>query len=181
MGQLLQTYLPLVIFIAIAFVISAALLISPFIIAVRRPDPEKVSEFQTENEVDFSYSVEGLGRFRVNAFMQRGSISIVMRAIPVTIKSVDELGLQIRLGRRRISSYTPLPDDPARGVLVDAEDRDRTAASLQAATGDPQGPQAAEESAKAARHTHGQLHRAAGQGGQAVQARRSRTEATVTP
>src|SRR6478752_4156586 len=56
-------------------------------------DPEKVSEFQTENEVDFSYSVEGLGRFRVNAFLQRGSISIVMRAIPVTIKSVDELGL----------------------------------------------------------------------------------------
>jgi phytoene dehydrogenase-like protein len=51
---------------------------------------------------------------------------------------VDELGLQIRLGRRRISSYTPLPGDPARGVLVDAEDRARTAASLEAATGDPE-------------------------------------------
>ena len=56
-------------------------------------DPEKVGEFDAENEVDFSYSVEGLGRFRVNAFLQRGSISIVMRAIPVMIKSVDELGL----------------------------------------------------------------------------------------
>src|ERR687889_261965 len=56
-------------------------------------DPEKLEEFESENEVDFSYSVEGLGRFRVNAFLQRGSISIVMRAIPVTIKSVDELGL----------------------------------------------------------------------------------------
>ena len=56
-------------------------------------DPEKVGEFQAENEVDFSYSVEGLGRFRVNAFLQRGSVSIVMRAIPVVIKSVDELGL----------------------------------------------------------------------------------------
>src|SRR3954463_15298090 len=56
-------------------------------------DPEKVAEVQAENEIDFSYSVEGLGRFRVNAFLQRGSISIVMRAIPVTIKSVDELGL----------------------------------------------------------------------------------------
>src|SRR3954453_2894822 len=55
--------------------------------------PEKLGEFEAENEVDFSYSVEGLGRFRVNAFLQRGSISIVMRAIPVTIKSVDELGL----------------------------------------------------------------------------------------
>jgi len=50
---------------------------------------------------------------------------------------VEELGLQIRLGRRRISSYTPLPGDPARGVLVDAEDRERTAASLGAASGDP--------------------------------------------
>src|SRR5918994_2197088 len=56
-------------------------------------DPDKIAEFEAENEVDFSYSVEGLGRFRVNAFLQRGSISVVMRAIPVTIKSVDELGL----------------------------------------------------------------------------------------
>ena len=46
MSQLLQAYLPLVIFIAIAFVISAALLISPFIIALRRPDPEKVSAYE---------------------------------------------------------------------------------------------------------------------------------------
>jgi twitching motility protein PilT len=56
-------------------------------------DEDKLGEFHAENEVDFSYSVEGLGRFRVNAFLQRGSVSIVMRAIPVTIKSVDELGL----------------------------------------------------------------------------------------
>ena len=33
---------------------------------------------------------------------------------------VDELGLRITLGRRRISSYTPLPADPSRGLLVDA-------------------------------------------------------------
>src|SRR4051794_7882099 len=56
-------------------------------------DADKLAEFHAENEVDFSYSVEGLGRFRVNCFLQRGSVSIVMRAIPVTIKSVDELGL----------------------------------------------------------------------------------------
>jgi twitching motility protein PilT len=56
-------------------------------------DPEKLAEFEAENEVDFSHSVEGLGRFRVNAFLQRGSVSVVMRAIPVLIKSVDELGL----------------------------------------------------------------------------------------
>src|SRR3954452_10077441 len=56
-------------------------------------DNDKVAEFESENEVDFSYAVEGLGRFRVNAFRQRGSVSIVMRAIPVVIKSVDQLGL----------------------------------------------------------------------------------------
>src|SRR5512141_2630579 len=46
MGQLLQDYLPLAIFIAIAFVISAGLLIAPFVLAVRKPDPEKVSAYE---------------------------------------------------------------------------------------------------------------------------------------
>jgi phytoene dehydrogenase-like protein len=50
---------------------------------------------------------------------------------------VDELGLNVTLHRRRISSYTPLPGEPERGVLVDGEDRERTRASLHAATGDP--------------------------------------------
>ena len=46
MGQLLQTYLPLVIFIGIAFVISAGILIAPFFIAVSKPDPAKVSAYE---------------------------------------------------------------------------------------------------------------------------------------
>ena len=56
-------------------------------------DPNKLAEFEAENEVDFSYSLEGLARFRVNAFHQRGTVSVVMRAIPVNIKSVEELNL----------------------------------------------------------------------------------------
>ena len=60
-------------------------------------DPEKVAEFDAENEVDFSYSVEGLGRFRVNAFRQRGSVSIVMRAIPVD----HQVGRRARPARGR--------------------------------------------------------------------------------
>src|ERR687892_997257 len=72
-------------------------------------DPEKLEEFDSENEVDFSYSVEGLGRFRVNAFMQRGSISIVMRAIPVIIKAVEELGLP--------DSVTQLAEEE-RGIIL---------------------------------------------------------------
>ena len=46
MGQLLLNYLPLVIFIGIAFVICTILLVVPFVIAVRKPDPEKVSTYE---------------------------------------------------------------------------------------------------------------------------------------
>ncbi len=56
-------------------------------------DPDKLREFDTENEVDFAYAVENLARFRVNAFRQRGSVSIVARVIPYGVKSIDELGL----------------------------------------------------------------------------------------
>ncbi len=51
------------------------------------------AEFAGEHEVDFAYAIEGLARFRVNAFRQRGTVSLVMRAIPTKIKTVDELGL----------------------------------------------------------------------------------------
>ena len=54
-------------------------------------DEKKLREFEEENEVDFSYGVPGLARFRVNAFRQRGSISIVARAIPFTVKTVEQL------------------------------------------------------------------------------------------
>ena len=56
-------------------------------------EEQKLEEFARENEVDFSYAIPGLARFRVNAFMQRGSVSIVCRAIPVNIKTVEELML----------------------------------------------------------------------------------------
>jgi len=62
-------------------------------------DANKLAEFEAENEVDFSYSLEGLARFRVNAFFQRGTVSVVMRAIPVNIKSVDELNLPSAISR----------------------------------------------------------------------------------
>ncbi len=56
-------------------------------------DPAKIAEFEEANEIDFSYAIEGLARFRVNAFRQRGSVSIVIRAIPFTIRTLDELQL----------------------------------------------------------------------------------------
>jgi twitching motility protein PilT len=51
------------------------------------------AEFDAEHEVDFAYAIPDVARFRVNAFHQRGTISLVMRAIPTKIKTVAELGL----------------------------------------------------------------------------------------
>jgi len=45
-SDLLSAYLPLVIFIAVAAVIGLALLVSPFLIAFRQPDPEKLSAYE---------------------------------------------------------------------------------------------------------------------------------------
>ncbi len=47
--------------------------------------------FEEHFELDFSYGVAGLGRFRVNIFLQRGSIGAVMRSIPSKIPTLDEL------------------------------------------------------------------------------------------
>jgi twitching motility protein PilT len=63
------------------------------LVAQMLEDETKLAEFRDEGEVDFSYSILGLARFRVNAFRQRGSVSIVCRAIPIQIKSVAELML----------------------------------------------------------------------------------------
>jgi twitching motility protein PilT len=54
-------------------------------------DEAKLEAFRSEREVDFSYSIPGVARFRVNAFVQRGSVSIVCRAIPFQIKTAEEL------------------------------------------------------------------------------------------
>jgi twitching motility protein PilT len=56
-------------------------------------DEAKREEFRHEHELDFSFGMGDAGRFRVNAFHQRSSISFVFRAIPSRIKTVEELNL----------------------------------------------------------------------------------------
>lgn len=58
-----------------------------------------VDEFERDGEADFSYSVDGVGRFRVNAFRQRGSVSIVMRFIPFGVPKFEELDLPETIAR----------------------------------------------------------------------------------
>ena len=50
-------------------------------------------KFKDSQEVDLAYSVPGLGRFRCNVFQQRGTVGLVLRVIPMQIRTVDELGL----------------------------------------------------------------------------------------
>src|SRR5712692_3671874 len=50
-------------------------------------------KFKEAQEVDLAYSVAGLGRFRCNIFQQRGTVGMVLRVIPMQIRTIDELGL----------------------------------------------------------------------------------------
>lgn len=55
--------------------------------------PGQREVFKKKNEIDVAYSVPGLGRFRCNVFLQRGTIGIVFRIIPIRIPSFEELNL----------------------------------------------------------------------------------------
>jgi twitching motility protein PilT len=56
--------------------------------------PERLEvPFKEKNEADFAYGDERIGRFRVNAFRQRGNVGIVIRALPTAGLSIAELGL----------------------------------------------------------------------------------------
>ena len=54
-------------------------------------------KFKESQEVDLAYSVPGLGRFRCNIFQQRGTVGMVLRVIPMTIRTIEELGLPVVL------------------------------------------------------------------------------------
>jgi twitching motility protein PilT len=56
-------------------------------------DQVKLEEFAQEHEVDFSFEIPGTARFRINAFQQRGVISMACRAIPHHISTIEELSL----------------------------------------------------------------------------------------
>lgn len=53
---------------------------------------EQVAVFKEKGEVDFSYAIHGFGRFRVNAFKQRGTIALVIRMINEHIPTLEDLG-----------------------------------------------------------------------------------------
>ena len=68
--------------------------------------PLQREKFESTREVDFAFGVTGLARFRANFYVQRSSIAMVFRHVPVTIQTVEELGLPVVITR-------PGPDAPA--------------------------------------------------------------------
>jgi len=56
---------------------------------------DQIKKFEAIGDIDFAYGVPGVGRFRINSFRQRGSISIACRKVNVTIPSFEELNLPL--------------------------------------------------------------------------------------
>ena len=54
---------------------------------------EQTVRFEKTNELDFSFGVRGLSRFRANLFMQRGAVAGAFRTIPFKVLTFEELGL----------------------------------------------------------------------------------------
>ena len=71
---------------------------------------EQQKTLETRRQIDFSHSIPGLARFRVNTYFQRGALGAAFRLIPDTIKTLEQLGLPARL--------TELADKPRGLVLV---------------------------------------------------------------
>src|SRR6266853_1438393 len=77
--------------------------------------------FEENLELDFSFGVKGLSRFRANIFNQRGAVGAVFRAIPYEIKSFDDLGLapvvKDLCGNHADWYSSPVPPAPANRQL----------------------------------------------------------------
>jgi twitching motility protein PilT len=96
-------------------------------------NPQK-QRFKEKNEIDLAYSAPGLGRFRVNIFQQRGTISLVLRVVPTKILTIDELNLPPILeklameprGLILVTGTTGSGKSTALSAMIDHINRNRT-------------------------------------------------------
>jgi twitching motility protein PilT len=66
---------------------------------VTRVTPERLKQFHETGDLDIAYTADGLPRFRVNVFRQRGAISFAFRVIPRDVPSFEQLSLPPGVGR----------------------------------------------------------------------------------
>lgn len=67
--------------------------VEEFALPLFQHNPRLLEEFERDGEIDFSFSLLGKSRFRVNVFHQRGSVAVAMRLLPFRIPAPEELGL----------------------------------------------------------------------------------------
>lgn len=79
-------------------------------LAIGMMDERQQQSFENHREIDFAYSVSGVGRFRVNVFHQRGSVGLTLRRVSTERASIEGLGLPAVVRR--------LADEPRGLVLV---------------------------------------------------------------
>src|SRR5262245_10339363 len=58
---------------------------------------EQIARFERELELDISFGIPGIGRFRTNVFIQRGAIGAVLRVVPEKVRSFNDLGLPLEI------------------------------------------------------------------------------------
>ena len=56
-------------------------------------DNDQIARFEADLELDMSFGISGIGRFRTNVFLQRGAVGAAIRVIPYEIKGFEDLGL----------------------------------------------------------------------------------------
>ena len=67
--------------------------------AITRVTPDRLRQFHETGDLDIAYTAEGLPRFRVNVFRQRGAISFALRVIPRDVPSFEKLSLPAGVSR----------------------------------------------------------------------------------
>ena len=60
---------------------------------------EQRARFEADQELDFSFGIAGLSRFRANVYLQRGTTALVVREVPFHVPTLDELGLPAVVGQ----------------------------------------------------------------------------------
>jgi twitching motility protein PilT len=69
---------------------------------------EQSRKFEEQKELDFSFQIENVGRYRVNVFLQRGEIGVAVRLIPFKINTLAECGLPVNVAKKLCMSHRGL-------------------------------------------------------------------------
>ncbi len=94
---------------------------------------EQISRFERKHELDFALEEKDLARFRVNVYMQRGTIGMVLRIIPLEVYSIEQLGMpesvakfsELRQGLVLVTGPTGSGKSTTLAAIIDLINRNR--------------------------------------------------------